>query len=145
MKKEIKVSAESLQSFKHDAGVQGITQREIATPTQRMIAPIDEKNVTSDWIEQIFDCLNCTHTETKRTHKYCGFVLDELVMCSYVFGTNTLTWKIFAEGERVQDAETAKSTLLHTLKEIDKENEGLICEYDVQGNTIYQSFYWGEE
>ena len=109
---------------------------------KRMYAPIDEKNITSDWIEDVFEC-NCVFTQKRNNHRYCGFISDEVVIASYTFGDNTLKWQIVSE--RVQDAETAKSTLLHTLKEIDKENEGLICEYEVQGNTIYQSFYWGEE
>jgi len=105
----------------------------------RMIAPIDEKNITSDWIEQCFDDYNCTYTEVKRKNKYCGFILGECVMCSYTFGNNTLQWVIFAEGEKLQ---SVRDHLIHICKEIDKENEGLVCEYQIENNTIYQSFYF---
>ena len=117
-----------------------------------MIAPIDEKNVTSDWIEQIFDGYNCTYTEVKRTHKYCGFVGGELVMCSYTFGTNTLQWWIVIPS---YDSETAyhynerlqrvNSILLERLQKFENDESDLFSYIDNKGYLIYQDFYFKGE
>lgn len=110
---------------------------------KRMIAPIDEKNVCSDWIEGVFD-YNCGYTEKRSTHKYCGYFGsdDVLVECSYTFGNNTLKWVIYSNGEKLV---SAKKELLSTLKEIDKESETLLCDYEIENNEVYQSFYFAEE
>ena len=110
---------------------------------KRIIAPIDEKNVCSDWIEGVFD-YNCGYTEKRSTHKYCGYFGrgEVLVECSYTFGNNTLKWVIYSNGEKLEDT---KKELLSTLKEIDKESETLLCEYQSEENVIYQSFYWNDD
>lgn len=108
-----------------------------------MYAPIDEKNVCSDWIEGVLDN-NCGYTEIKSLHKYCGYMgrNQALVECSYTFGNNTLTWKIIGI---LKDVEDVKRELLSTLKEIDRECEGLVCEYEVTDCMIFQSFYFADD
>ena len=134
---KIEISKESLESFSHNKNVCGISQNEVIA--KRIIAPIDEKNVCSDWIEEIFDDYSCTYTEVKRKHKYCGFVDGELVMCSYTFGNNTLQWVIYSDGEKL---ESVRNHIMNICKEIDKENDGLVCEYEIENNAVYQSFFF---
>lgn len=135
----IKVSAESLQSFKRNAGVQGIMQKDIS---RKEVAPIDEKNVCSDWVSDVFDECTTVHTEKRGKNTFVGFVSDCVCICSYSFGNNTLKWQIIAD--RKEDTESAIKTLSNRLQEYDKENETLQTEYTTEGNTLYQSFYFVE-
>ena len=75
---EIKISKESLDAFKNG---------------ERLIpAPIDEKNITSDWIEDIFD--NCCFGG-KGNNIYVGFIKDCVVLCEY--HGNVINWKVESE------------------------------------------------
>lgn len=104
-----------------------------------LAAPVDEKNVCSDWLEMVFDDYNYTYTEKRHKNKYCGYVRSNLVECSYTFGDNVIRWQIFATGG---DLEETKTELKRIFAEIDKENTGLICNYAEEENILYQSFYW---
>jgi hypothetical protein len=40
------------------------------------VAPIDEKNVCSDWIEDVFDEYTTIHAEKRGKNTFVGFVSD---------------------------------------------------------------------
>lgn len=108
-----------------------------------MIAPIDGKNVCSDWIEDVFDEYTTIHTEKRGKNTFLGFVSGCVCICSYTFGNNTLKWQIIAD--RKEDAEIAIKTLFNKLQEYEKESETIQTEYTTEGNTLYQSFFFVED
>lgn len=57
--------------------------------TEESLTPalIDEKNATSDWIENIFDNNDCVYHDDE----YTGFVNGSVCSCSYV--DNIVTWQ----------------------------------------------------
>ena len=114
---------------------------EIAKP---MIAPIDEKNVCSDWVEDVFSYSGCVFTQKKSQHRYMGFVDDVPLYCHYTNGTNVLVWQFVGDAKDC-DVQSAQSTLMKTLKEYDDANPELLQEFTTEGNTIYQSFYWNPD
>ena len=107
------------------------------------VAPIDEKNVCSDWIEDVFDEYTTIHAEKRGKNTFVGFVSDCVCICSYSFGNNTLKWQIVAD--RKEDAERAIKTLFNRLQDYDKEGEPLQTEYTTEDNTLYQSFFFVED
>ena len=72
-------------------------------------APLDEKNVTTDWIDDIFDDSSCTCNGST----YTGFVKDSV--CSCLVGSNTIIWKI--------DKDYAKDAM-QSYKELQEAREG---------------------
>ena len=109
-----------------------------------IIAPIDGKNVCSDWIEDCFDYSSCSFTERKSEHRYLGFKDDVPVYCHYTFGANVLVWQMIGDAKDC-DIENAKSSLMDTLKEYDDANPELLQYFEIEGNTIYQHFYWNPD
>ena len=106
----------------------------------RMIAPIDEKNVTSDWICEVFDDCECTQTQKKSMCKYCGFIDGEVVMCSYHIGNNEIVW--YCLSENPGDEQT---TLIKRLQSWESEESTIFSEIEKKGNTISQRFYFKDE
>lgn len=73
-------------------------------------APIDEKNITSDWIEEIFDDCNCTFSGNTVT----GFINGAACTCTYQ--KNHIYWEIhkfFGGNDRIYNE------LVKRLKERD--------------------------
>lgn len=57
-------------------------------------APLDEKNVTTDWIEELFDDQSALYAR----HKRLGFIAGVAVQASWE--GNVLTWKVLGgDGE----------------------------------------------
>ena len=83
-------------------------------------APLDEKNVTTDWIEEVFDDCNCTRNGSV----YTGFVKDSV--CSCLVGRNTIIWKI--DKDYAKDAGLSYTELLKRLREHD--TPPLVVKYD---------------
>lgn len=103
-------------------------------------APIDGKNVTDDWISEVFD--NCGDAVTNGNGIITGFVKRSVVCCSY-FG-NTIFWQVIKGfGE---NAGASYDELVRRLKE--RDNERLVVEYDdsMKGAMLLvQKFYWPDE
>ena len=103
-------------------------------------APLDEKNVTTDWIDDIFDDSSCTCNGST----YTGFVKDSV--CSCLVGSNTIIWKI--DKDYAKDAMQSYKELQERLKVLDGENPGLVVRYDTSMQEqllLGQRFYWADE
>lgn len=127
---EIKISKESLDAFKNG---------------ERLIpAPIDEKNITSDWIEDIFD--NCCFGG-KKNNIYVGFICDCVVLCEY--HDNIINWKVESECfNGKSERESAFNELKKRLEVVDKENSDIVVKYysfDKDVTCLTQSFFFKDE
>jgi len=100
-------------------------------------APIDEKNVTSDWIAEIFD--NYGDYCIMNGNKCVGFVKDSVCTCMYI--DNHIIWyfpMVFAT-----DVKASWDELIKRLKKHDA--PPLVVKYDFsQADSFFlkQSFYW---
>lgn len=106
----------------------------------KIIAPIDEKNVTTDWIEYVFDGADCV----RRENMFTGFVKGSA--CSCVYYKNRIFWEV--HHNFCKDAIASYDELIRRLKECDKDTETLIIEYNesMRENLILgQAFYWKED
>lgn len=97
-------------------------------------APIDGKNVTTDWIEEVLDF------QTGLFGKGCvvGFVSESPVIATW--SDNVLTWR-FPNMVSVQSSKELK-VLQERLGYYDDLNTDLISEYSVEGNALIQKFFW---
>lgn len=118
----------------------------------RMIAPIDEKNVCTDWIENIFDDYNLTQTQKGNTRKICGYINGELVECIYQFGENVLMWYIYSMyakdynvGEVWKTLIDARTELIKRLENYENEGNDLFSEIENFGTYLIQRFYFKGE
>jgi hypothetical protein len=100
-------------------------------------APIDEKNVCTDWIEEIFDYQSCLRYKKRAV----GFVDEEPVIASWE--GNLLTWKFPV----MRDFENSISLayLKEKLERYSEYNPELVEHYNVVGDTLEQRFYWRNE
>ena len=96
--------------------------------TKLIPAPIDNKNVTQDWIEEIFDDGNCTWSG----NKCVGFVKGSI--CGCVFSGNIVAWKII--DEFTWYAQPSFDELERRLREHDA--DGLVVEYFKSRDCEYQ-------
>lgn len=96
-------------------------------------APIDGKNILTDWIDTMFDNAHtvCNDTETC----VLGFINNLSAQCCK-FGDNELMW--FCNNE--ENAKEIEERLLHL--EMD---ERTAMSISVSGSTITQKFYFLED
>ena len=101
-------------------------------------APVDDKNVSTDWIEDIFD--DCAGVLLY--HTYVGVIAERLVTVQW--DSNTITWQVIPnDGLNFGDA---YFLLNERLTKYDNDDERLLVEYDrSRPATIIQRFYWKEE
>lgn len=102
-------------------------------------APIDEKNVSSVWIDQVFDNLAFVQSG----EKYVGFINDVPAWCEIY--DNFVSWELCGD----DGIEQAFSELKYRLKQIDNENpDNLVVKYvdhcygdaPISGTTQYFFF-----
>ena len=94
-------------------------------------APIDEKNVTTDWLEYIFDFADFVCNGDV----LLGFVGGKPVMATVDY--NTVTWQFINDG----DTSELKTRLLGH----DDDNDDLLCRYEEGEGRIKQSFFFSED
>ena len=102
-------------------------------------APLDEKNVMTDWIGEIFDDYDCTY-DGKRT--YTGFVKGSV--CSCMYHNNHIIWQINQHFS--VDAKLSYEELIKRLKEHD--TPPLVIKYDTSMKKelfLLQKFYWEDD
>ena len=100
-------------------------------------APIDNKNVMEDWIEDIFDNQTCIWGD----RKCIGFINGQTMIASWTL--NRLMWK-FAELKNIEGSECL-NVLRRRLNEAHDPDGNLIEEFFVVGNRLWQDFYWKNE
>ena len=100
-------------------------------------APIDEKNVTSNWIEEVFD-------QSVMIDNVCtGFIRDCLVTCKYE--DNNLYWEVETMFFNIgKDADAAFTELKKRLKTF-ADDEGYLIErthiYERKKCLVQQFFF----
>ena len=109
---------------------------------EKIFAPIDGKNVGTDWIDDIFDYSECTKMYKYSHKKVCGFVNGQLVECVYTLEYNTIEWRIYALYSFLDDV---KAELLRRLKKYENEENELFSEYEESETYVIQRFYWKED
>lgn len=100
-------------------------------------APIDNKNVTTDWIEDIFDNQNCTWGNKMAV----GFIKDTPVIASW--HDNVLIWTFPTVVSIEESGHLAE--LMSRLKEYNDANPELWEAYDGFKNFLMQKFYWDND
>ena len=96
----------------------------------------DEKNVMSDWIEEIFD----DYSAICNGRKLLGYVNNAPVYAKY--SGNIIKWKV------IEDIQLEIDCTIIELKKRLKEREDperLFSVFKVDGSTLIQSFYWPNE
>ena len=106
-------------------------------------APIDNKNVTTDWIPEIFDFGDCTTVNCKDSQwRVCGYVNCELVECIYYHGGNKVYWSIYA---LYSVLDNTKAELMKRLKKYETDESNIYSEFDEKETSVCQKFYWKED
>lgn len=102
-------------------------------------APVDNKNISTDWIEEVFDNFDCIEIGSQ----YVGFVNDVPAWCK--INDNSIKWELCGD----VNIERAFTELKYRLKNFDNENKGeIIVKYvdhcygfsPISGTTQY--FYF---
>lgn len=97
-------------------------------------APLDDKNVMTDWIEEVFEF----GSGLFHMGQWIGFVLGCPVLATW--RENVLTWS-FIRGE----IKAAQKSLIERLKVYEEDNPELISKIEIAGNDVVQSFFWRNE
>lgn len=104
-------------------------------------APIDGKNIMTDWIEEMFD-FQCATSNGKI---YLGFVQDLPIRCDII--GNELWWRFLTPTafycEELAPAMEELTKRLQTKDEADEEHR--ICvryRKSGDGTLLWQTFYW---
>lgn len=104
-------------------------------------APIDGKNVTSDWIDEIFDDGNCTRGGRNMVTGFIG----GSVCCCWITG-HLIFWQIAQDF--ANNAGCCYDLLLKRLKKHD-DDENLVVKYDTSMKKekllLLQKFYFKDE
>ena len=119
---EIKISQKSLDAFKKEK--------------ELIPAPIDEKNVTSDWIECVFDNQSCVWGKKSAV----GYINGEPVIAAW--DSNMLLWKFPIT--RDLDMSVHLAILKDRLERWNEERR-FVEHFNVLGNMLMQKFYWKNE
>lgn len=83
-------------------------------------APIDEKNITSDWIQDVFDNFNCVQCG----EKYAGFINGVPAWCE--IHDNFISWELCGD----EGIERAFGILKYRLAQFDNENpDDIVVKY----------------
>lgn len=100
-------------------------------------APIDEKNVSTDWIEDVFDGQRCVQNDNGMV----GFIDG----CpTYVFWRSNLLFWILKE-DFPSDLGKTMNELKHRLSEFEDPDTNLFSTISVARNELSQRFYFKED
>ena len=107
--------------------------------TKPIPAPIDEKNVTTDWIEMLFDDLNCV-CGGKHNDMYIGF-RDDVPLLAKISG-NTICWRFLTDLPDY-NLNQLQFSLVDDLAALDADDENLISPCEIRDNgVVIQKFYF---
>ena len=104
---------------------------------KKIKAPFDGKNVTTDWIEDVFDNQTCLFGNKKNA---IGFINGEAVLVAW--SDNILLWK-FTEQPCIDSGNLA--VLKDRLSRFADTDSNLVDESKVIANIYYQQFYFTED
>ena len=110
--------------------------------SNKIIAPIDKKNVSTDWVDDVFDDCECAKSQNKTLCKVCGFVCGELVECTYNLGNNVMYWYIHSGYKELDDV---RKVLKNRLAKYESEENDLFSEIMDYQNHFTQIFYFKGE
>lgn len=107
---------------------------------KRIPALLNEKDVTTDWIDSVFDSPNLIYD----TRKVVGFIKGCVVMASWSY--NVVTWHVSKEfgGDHV----SAFLILEERLKAWESEEQNVYSDIEHEGCSRYvltQTFYFRDE
>ena len=103
-------------------------------------AYLDEKDVTTDWIEDVFDDWHLAHS----IHRVVGFVSGCLVSAKW--HENEVEWLVLKEAGG--DCASAFLILEERLKVFESEEQNVFSELEHEGEgryCIFQRFYFRNE
>ena len=121
---KIKISQESLDAFKKEK--------------ELIPAPIDNKNVTTDWIEDVFDNQSCIWG---KKNSAVGYINEEPVIAAW--DRNLLLWQ-FSLITSLEDS-ISLSILKDRLNAAHDPDGDLVEDLKVVGNLLMHKFYWKNE
>ena len=98
-------------------------------------APIDNKNILTDWIEFVFDGYNMI-CGGKKDNIYMGFV--DNIPCIGKIYYNTIEWKLVCDKPIYHKLEVV-------LNSFENDEDGVFSDIEVTEDGILQSFYFTEE
>lgn len=101
-------------------------------------APIDDKNVMTDWIAEVFDDSFCV--ADYKNNQILGFI--ELCPVHVKWYRNRLEWHFV---DHQVDNKSAIDFLTKKLEEKAKANPELLQDWFVIGDGIAQNFYWRDK
>ena len=101
---------------------------------ERIKAYINEKDVTTDWMESVFD----SPSVLMHKNNMCGYIGDTIVFATWE--DNAIDWQIF----RVGDWAEAYLILEQRLKAWKDEEQNVYSEFFYGGLNITQHFYFKE-
>lgn len=120
----IKISQESLDAFKKEK--------------ELIPAPFDEKNVSTDWIQDVFDNQSCVWNGQKAI----GFINNHPVLVAW--SDNILLWQfpLVTDIEEFGDLAVLRDRL--KIYEDDPDNN-FVTKDSIVGNLLMQKYYWKNE
>lgn len=95
-------------------------------------APLDDKNVTTDWIEGMFDSGSALYG----SHKAIGFIAGAAVQASW--SGNALKWKVL-DGDRY---EAIKRLRERYWKRYPDNPSPFVVKEQILANVCIMRFYW---
>lgn len=93
-------------------------------------ANIDEKNVSTDWIEEVFDNGKCVMTDCRAV----GFVKDYPVSAHWRTSDNTIFWSC--------DSKAVLFEVGKRLQALEDKDSALFSNFGIVGDTVVQTFYF---
>lgn len=119
--------------------------------------PLDEKNLTTDWIEEMFDCGGWMPTPYCKNgnNQYLTYIGETLVKVSWEFGNNQLTFIVIQDIEGCESylkekADKAIAELKRRMQKFESDENEFLAEdeqhtaiqYNELANRIDFFFYW---
>lgn len=107
------------------------------TNNELIKAPIDNKNVMQDWIEEVFDGQNCVWGKGSAV----GYIYNEPVLAAW--SDNMLLWQFILDNS-IEDTNHL-AVLKDRLNAHHDPDGSLVEKFTVIGNILMQQFYWKED
>lgn len=119
--------------------------------------PLDDKNLTTEWIEEMFDCGGWMPTPycKNRNNQYLTYIGETLVKVSWEFGKNQLAFIVIPDIEGCESylkekADKAIAELKRRMQKFESDENEFLAEdeqhtaiqYNELANRIDFFFYW---